>query len=275
MSDPKHKSDQLHDVIDHYQQVDEDSRLQTGWFRLEHARTQELLMRHLPPSPATVLDIGGGPGIYSFWLASRGYDVHLVDSVPKHIEQARSHARQHAIASMRVGDARHLEQHDGSADAVLMLGPLYHLTDPAERNRSLHEARRVLRPGGILFAAAISHFASLFDSLQSGFFDDPEFIPILERDLAEGQHRNTTENPIFFTTAFFHRPEELAAEVAEAGFQVLELLPIEGPGWFARDFDRVWKDQAQRERLLECIRRVEHEPALLGASAHLMAIARK
>jgi len=265
----------LRDVIDHYQQVDEDSRLQTGWFRLEHARTQELLMRHLPPSPATVLDIGGGSGIYSFWLASRGYDVHLVDPVPKHIEQARSHARQHAIASMRVGDARHLEQHDGSADAVLMLGPLYHLTDPAERNRSLHEARRVLRPGGILFAAAISHFASLFDSLQSGFFDDPEFIPILERDLAEGQHRNTTENPIFFTTAFFHRPEELAAEVAEAGFQVLELLPIEGPGWFARDFDRVWKDQAQRERLLECIRRVEHEPALLGASAHLMAIARK
>ena len=147
MSDPKHKSDLLRDVIDHYQQVDEDSRLQTGWFRLEHARTQELLMRHLPPSPATVLDIGGGSGIYSFWLASRGYDVHLVDPVPKHIEQARSHARQHAIASMRVGDARHLEQHDGSADAVLLLGPLYHLTDHADRLRSLRGGCRLVPHG--------------------------------------------------------------------------------------------------------------------------------
>jgi ubiquinone/menaquinone biosynthesis C-methylase UbiE len=275
MSDRNHKSDVLRDVIDHYQEVDEDSRLQTGWFRLEHARTQELLLRHLPPPPATLLDIGGGSGIYAFWLASRGYHVHLVDPVPKHIEQARSYPHQHTIASLRLGDARNLEQSDTSAGAVLMLGPLYHLTDHAERLRSLREARRVLRPGGTLCAAAISHFASLYDSLQSGFFDDPEFIPILERDLDEGQHRNTTSNPIFFTTAFFHRPNELAAEIAEAGFQLVELLPIEGPGWFARDFDRLWKDHAQRERLLECIRKVEHEPALLGASAHLMAIARK
>ena len=102
-----------------------------------------------------------------------------------------------------------------------------------------------------------------------------EFAPILDRDLAEGQHRNPTSKLLYFTDAFFHRPDELAAELYEAGFELVELVPVEGPGWLARDFDRLWNDPQQRERLLALLRKVEHEPALIGASSHILAIGRK
>jgi len=271
------KEDPLPSVIAHYQEVDEDSRLQTGVFQLELARTQELILRHLLPAPLAVLDIGGGSGVYATWLASLGYEVRLIDPVPKHIDQALiwSTRQQKPIAGMRIGDARHLEENNSCADAVLLLGPLYHLTELNDRLTCLKEAFRVLRIGGIVFAAGISRFASLLDSLSHGFFDQPDFQPIVERDLREGQHRNVTDNPTYFTTAYFHKPEELASELSAAGFRVQELTAIEGPGWLAIDFDRLWSNGQQRERLLAHIRTVEHERALLGASAHIMAIGKK
>ncbi len=108
-----------------------------------------------------------------------------------------------------------------------------------------------------------------------GFFDRPEFASILERDLAEGQHRNPTDNLLYFTDAFFHLPAELAAELSEAGFDRVELVAIEGPGWLAADFNRLWDTPRQRDRLLALLRKVEHEPALIGASSHILAIGRK
>jgi ubiquinone/menaquinone biosynthesis C-methylase UbiE len=270
--------DSIREVVRFYGDADEASRLRTGWCPLEQARTQELILRHLPPAPATVIDVGGAAGAYACWLAARGYQVHLIDPAPKHIEQARAASAgqpEHPLASAEVGDARRLPHGDATADAVLLLGPLYHLVERDDRLACLGEARRVLRPGGFVWGAAISRFASLFDSLSSGFFDDPAFAPILARDLEDGQHRNPTSNPVYFTDAFFHQPGELSQEFLAAGFQVMELVAIEGPGWLARDFDRLWHDPAQRERLLAAVRKVEGEPAVLGASAHLMAVGRK
>jgi len=265
-------------MVSYYGDADEASRLRQGWFQLEHERTRELLLRYLPPAPATIIDAGGGAGVYACWLAARGYSIHLLDPVQKHVEQARAaSARQpeHPLASVEVGDARSLPHADSSCDAVLLLGPLYHLVEKEDRLACLRGVYRVLRPGGIVCGAAISHFASLLDSLCHGFFDDPFFAPILDRDLEQGQHRNPTTNPIYFTDAFFHRPGELSRELLAAGFQVLEVLPIEGPGWLARDFDRLWSDALQRESLLATVKKMEREPSVLGASAHIMAIGRK
>lgn len=265
-------------IVEHYADSDEAQRLRQGWFQLEHARTQELILRHLPPPPATIVDAGGGAGVYACWLANQGYRVHLVDPVPKHVEQARAaSARQpeRPLTSAEVGDARRLSHEDHSADALLLLGPLYHLVEREDRLACLREARRVLRPGGVLWGAAISRFASLFDSLSSGFFDDPAFAPILRRDLEDGQHRNPTTNPMYFTDSYFHRPGELSREFLAAGFQVMEVLALEGPGWLARDFERLWNDPVQREQLLDAVRRVEREPSIIGASSHVMAIGRK
>jgi len=265
-------------IVGYYDSSDEYSRLRTGWFQLEHARTQELILRHLPPAPATIIDAGGGAGVYACWLAQQGYHVHLIDVVPKHVEQARAASAkqvEHPLASAQVGDARRLTHADGSADAVLLLGPLYHLVEKEDRLACLREAHRVLRPGGLVWGTGISHFASLLDSLTHGFFDDPTFAPIVERDLEDSQHRNPTDNPMYFTDAYFHRPGEMSRELLAAGFQVLEIIAIEGPAWLARDFDRLWNDPVQRERLLNVVRKVEREPSILGVTAHIMAIGRK
>jgi len=265
-------------IVRFYRDADEASRLGTGWFQLEHARTRELILRYLPPAPGTIIDAGGGTGVYACWLAARGYQVHLIDPVPKHVEWARAASSEQPdsrLVSAEVGDARHLQHTDNSADAVLLLGPLYHLVEREDRVACLREAYRVLRPGGLVWGVGISHFASLLDSLAHGFFDDPQFAPILERDLEDGQHRNPTANPLYFTDAFFHRPGELSREFLAAGFQVLEVLPVEGPCWLARDFDRLWADQIQRDRLLTAVRKMEREPSVLGASSHIMAIGLK
>ncbi len=79
----------------------------------------------------------------------------------------------------------------------------------------------------------------------------------------------------YFTDAYFHCPDELAQELTETGFNLVELVAVEGVGWLASDFDRLWSDQQQRERLLAAVRKVEREPGLIGASSHIMAIGTK
>jgi ubiquinone/menaquinone biosynthesis C-methylase UbiE len=266
------------DILRHYERVAEAERLSRGAGQLELVRTQELLTRYLPPPPAAVLDVGGGPGVYACWLAQRGYEVHLIDIVPRHVDQALAASRERPdghLASAALGDARKLERSDASLDSVLLLGPLYHLTERADRVQALREACRVVRRDGVVLAAAISRFASLLDGLVRGYLDDPEFARIAERDLRDGQHRNVTNNPVYFTTAFFHRPDELKAEVEEAGLRHEATLAVEGPAWLLQNFDAHWNDLARRERLLEALRALEKEPAVLGASAHLLAMARK
>jgi SAM-dependent methyltransferase len=210
-------------------------------------------------------------------VARKGYEVHLTDAVPLHVEQARvASARQPdcPLASAAVGDARRLDRPDG-ADAVLLLGPLYHLTGRADRLAAWGEARRVLRPGGVVVAAAISRFASTLDGLRLGLFGDPAFARIAEQDLLDGQHRNPTADPRYFTSAFFHHPAELKSEAEEAGLRHEATLGVEGPGWLLQDFDRWWGDSGRRARLLAVARAVESEPSLLGVSAHILAVARK
>jgi SAM-dependent methyltransferase len=266
------------EIAGHYEAGVEQARLTRDSGRLEFARTCEVIERYFPPPPAVVYDVGGGPGAYACWLARRGYAVHLLDPLPLHVEQARDAARRQPdqpLAGATVGDARHLPFADGSADAVLLLGPLYHLTDRGDRLRAWREVGRVLRPGGAVLAAAISRFASVLDGLRMGFLTDPEFVRTVEQDLRDGQHRNRTGDPAYFTTAYFHRPEELRAEIEEACLRYEATLAVEGPAWLLPDLAGWWDDPARREVLLAAVRSIEAEPSLLGASAHLLAVARK
>jgi ubiquinone/menaquinone biosynthesis C-methylase UbiE len=265
------------EVESHYLQSCEQERLSADRGELERLRTQAILARDLPSAPAVVVDVGGAAGVYAFPLARQGYQVHLIDAVELHLEQARAHAAASGVslASIALGDARLLEFPTGGADAVLMLGPLYHLIERRDRVHALEEARRILKPGGILFAAAISRFASLIDGLLNGFFQDAAFRKIIADDLACGQHRNPGNHPAYFTTAYFHRPEDLAGEIREAGFKNAHILAVEGPAWSATRFRETWDDPAQREKLMEFLSLIEREPSLLGASAHILAVARR
>lgn len=94
----------------------------------------------------------------------------------------------------------------------------------------------------------------------------------MERDLREGQHRNPTDRIEWFTTAYFHHPDELSTEVEDAGLAFEALLGIEGPGQLVRD---LWEDPERREYVLRVARAIEQEPTLLGLSSHLLVLARK
>jgi ubiquinone/menaquinone biosynthesis C-methylase UbiE len=266
------------EVIRHYASGYEEGRLNAGGGQLESERTRELLTRFLPPAPARILDVGGGPGAHACWLAKQGYEVHLTDISPLHVEMAiAASARQleAPLASVDVGDARSLSWDDATADAVLLLGPLYHLTSREDRLRALADAYRVLKPAGLLFAVGISRFASTMDGLRQGFLKDPQFAAIAAQDLKDGQHHNPTGRPEYFTDTFFHHPDDLRRETAETGFAVTGIYGLEGPAWLIRDFDEWWANAAYRERLLNIARTVESEPSLLGVSAHLMIVGRK
>ena len=263
-------------IADYYRRAPEESRLEHGAFRLEQVRTRELIERHAPAPPATVLDVGGAAGAYALWLAAAGYEVHLIDPVPRLVAEAarRSEAAARPLASCRVGDARALDVSDGSADLVLMLGPLYHLTERTDRVRALAEARRALRRDGRVLAAVISRSASALDGLSRGLFADPRFAAIAVRDLHDGLHRNPTERLDYFTTAYFHRPEDVPGELEDAGLVPQGLYGIEGPGWLFPDVAERMEDEGQRAQILRVARLLESEPSVLGVSAHMLAVAR-
>ncbi|PIM69962.1 SAM-dependent methyltransferase [Streptomyces sp. JV178] len=202
---------------------DEADRLSTtAEGRLELLRTQELLRRHLPPPPARVLDVGGGPGTHARWLVEDGYEVHVVDPIPRHVAQAEQ-----AGATAEVGDARHLAAADASYDVVLLLGPLYHLPDRADRDQALAEAHRVLKPGGLLAAAGINRYASLFEHTAFAHLHKEPLRESIAGILASQIH----DGKKAFTKAYFHTGAQLLEEVTTANFANTDVYGIEGPAW--------------------------------------------
>jgi RimJ/RimL family protein N-acetyltransferase/ubiquinone/menaquinone biosynthesis C-methylase UbiE len=269
--------DNLKTMVAHYTAADEESRLKSAWGQLELERTRLLLKKHLPEPPAQIMDVGGAAGVYALWLSEQGYQVDLVDPVPKHVEQAQeaSEAAKCPLRSATIGDARFLKKQDNDIDVVLMLGPLYHLTEHDDRIKALREAYRVLKPGGMVIAAAISRFASALDGLSRNLLEDPVFVRIVERDLTDGQHRNPTNNPEYFTDTFFHLPEELAREVEASGFLVKTCSAIEGPAWLLADMPAWLQDPERKKKMFSILEHMESQPSIIGASSHFMIVARK
>jgi ubiquinone/menaquinone biosynthesis C-methylase UbiE len=254
----------------HYSELyDESARLGSdGLSRIELIRTKEIIERYLTATPADVLDIGGGPGVYSVWLSELGHRPTLIDPVELHVEQALEAGVPRAMA----GVAASLDFADDSFDVALMLGPLYHLQEREDRLAALTEARRVLRPGGRILAAGITRYASAIDGFDSGFIDHEEFERIVHVDLATGRHSNNTGDPRFFTTAYFHRPDELVEELESGGFTDVEILAVEGVAWASRDLSERVADPEKLGAVLDLLRRLESEPALMGATPHFLGI---
>jgi ubiquinone/menaquinone biosynthesis C-methylase UbiE len=253
----------------------EADRLKTAEGELEFVRTKEIITRYLPSPPAVILDVGGGPGTYACWLARKGFEMHLVDPVPLHTEQAKLASQdqpEFPIRSITLGDARDLHFNDNSTDAAFLLGPLYHLTQRADRMEALREAYRVLKPDGLLVAVGISRFASTLAGLIDGYFAEAEIVPMIKRVLTDGQHRNPTGKPVYFTTAYLHHPSELEAEVRGAGFEVENILAVEGAAVFLQDLEEQWARPKQRERILQAVRWLEAEPSVIGVTGHIAAI---
>jgi len=196
------------DVIHSYtHEFDESKRLSTGIGPLESARTKELLLRFLPASPAVVLDVGGATGPYSFWLASLGYRIHLLDIVPVHIAKAEStqaNPDSPKLAGIHLGDARELPFSGASADAVSIHGPLYHLPDRGDRIRCLAEAKRVLKPTGRLLAFGITRYAGLLYTITKGSIFDPQTLTMIRSEVQTGRRLRSAGERTCFKSAYFH-----------------------------------------------------------------------
>jgi 2-polyprenyl-3-methyl-5-hydroxy-6-metoxy-1,4-benzoquinol methylase len=261
------------EILQHYREADENDRLRFGLGQLEFLRTQAIVRRHLPRSELRIADIGGATGVHAEWLAEDGHDVHIFDVVPEHVQAAQQLAKTSPRISAELGDARQLPAPDDTFDAALLLGPLYHLPSRDDRVLALSETARVVRPGGLVFVAAISRFASLFDSLEKGFLFSRQGAEMIEQDLATGQHRNDANISGWFTTAYFHRPEELSEECRDAGLDVLTVVGVEGMAiWQPHLADR-WTEVIDRQVIVKSAEMIESEESLLGLSPHLIAVA--
>ncbi|HEX6934626.1 MAG TPA: class I SAM-dependent methyltransferase [Streptosporangiaceae bacterium] len=257
----------------YYERGEERDRLAEPRGQLEYERTKEILLRHLPPPPAVVADIGGGPGRYALWLAALGYQVVHRDLMPMHVEQLREAAAGDPLIDSDVADARGLDLADGSADAVLLLGPLYHLGRRADRVRALTEARRVVRCGGPVFVAAISRWAPRMDGiLRLRLY---EALPGVEGELPGIE--TTGHLPPFHRDAFnayTHRPGQLRAELIASGSTIVDLVCVEGPAYLLDDLPERLADDEARRVVLETARALERVPELLGIGPHLLATVR-
>ena len=253
-------------VQTHYESYDEEQRLfKPGAGELTRLRSWDLFARHLPAG-ATVADVGGGPGTHSVHLRAAGHEVTLIDPVPRHVEAARAKG-----VPARAGDARELPLADESVDAVLLMGPLYHLIDRADRLRALAEARRVLRPGGVLLAEIITRHSWVMDATLRRLAT-PEVWAEFESIERIGTAADPAERAPGGFWAYFHRPEELRDELAAAGFAGSTLAAVEG-------FAHLLPDLAERMRepgaVLHAVRLTENDPSMLGASMHVIGVATK
>jgi SAM-dependent methyltransferase len=260
---------------EHYGRGAEEGRLETPVGRLEHARTRELVLRHLPAPPAVVADVGGGPGDYTIWLLGLGHTVRHRDLVPMHVDRTRALAWAAGLTvDAAVADARRLDLPDASVDAVLLLGPLYHLVERDSRVACLREAGRVVRPGGPVFAAAISRWSPLLQGVlvRRVGAGDPTFGEVVERLLATGVMPPLAPGGF---AGYCHRPQELPGEAVDAGLEPLGVVSVEGLGSALADLETRWADPAERQVVLDVVRRAEAVPELLGLGAHLLLTARR
>jgi ubiquinone/menaquinone biosynthesis C-methylase UbiE len=233
-------------------------------------RTQELLRRFLPAAPARVLDVGGGTGAHARWLVKDGYHVDLIDPVARHVAQASE------VCNAELGDARALPVPDASYDAVHLLGPLYHLPERADRLRALTEARRAVRPGGLVAAAAINRYASIFEHTALAHLHTERMQASVSKILSTAVHDGQGR----FTVAYFHRAEELAEELREIGLTDVQVFGIEGPVWSQlkaveqHPGATSGPSEALFQSALTAARLAEPYPELLAASSHLLAVGR-
>lgn len=272
-------------VLAYYDAGEEFHRLRTGIGLIEFERTKELLLENLPAPPAVIYDVGGAYGEYAWWLTSLGYEVHLFDLSETNIRMSALLADEYPgcnLASAEVCDARNIPSEDNTADAVLLMGPLYHITDYDERIAALKESCRLLKKGGILFAAALTPYSVLLDKLtvyspdNSSYLENPGFIAMIERELKDGCHINPDKKRYSgLGTSHLHTARALKAELCAGGFPNAEVHGVMGGAWLAHDIDAIWENEAAKETLMRTVRLLDTHEEIIGLSAHLLAVGKK
>lgn len=254
----------------------EESRLKTGLGPLEYERNQELISRYILKQQAVIVDVGGGPGIYSEWLANLGHIVYLVDPVLKHITQAKKRsARLKNPFHCTLGEAQQLDIRNDFADVVILHGPLYHLPLKENRANAIREAKRILKKGGIILGFGINFTAFTLVGLLNGCIHDPDFFNMCKEELTTGFHQPPANWPGLLPVAYFHKQEEFQKEFEAEGLSCLALLPVEGFIWLDKTYFESRTNPRRNKNMMELLQLMEKEKSLLAMSPHIMIAVQK
>lgn len=272
-------------VLAFYEEGREYNRLRTDIGLIEFERSKEILLENLPTPPAVIYDIGGAYGEYSWWLASLGYEVHLFDLSESNIKMSKMLAKEYpgcSLAASEVCDARKVPRADNSADAVLLMGPLYHIMDHTERIKAVKECRRLLKKGGLLFSAALTPYSVLLDKLTvyspegGSYLENPDFLAMVERELKDGCHINPNKEVYAgLGSSHLHTAKVLKAELCSGGFSDTVVHGVMGGAWLAHNIDELWKNEKSRNALMNTVRLLDTHEEIIGLSGHLLAVSKK
>jgi len=266
----------------------ERNRLRTGIGRIEFERTKEILLDKLPKPPAVIYDIGGAYGEYSWWLSSLGYEVHLFDLSETNIKMSKEMETDYPnvrLKSAAVCDARSIPRPCRSADAILLMGPLYSITEYEERIFAIKESHRLLKDDGILFSAALTPYSVLIpriaayhpdDAKKKNELDDPAVIAIIERALSDGCWINPEPKVANgLGSSHLHTAKALKDELLCGGFMTSTVHGVMGGAWLAPNPDELLKEDKTRNVLMKTVRMLDTHEEIIGLSGHLLAVSKK
>ena len=264
------------------------NRLRTGIGLIEFERTKEILLEKLPKPPAVIYDIGGAYGEYSWWLSSLGYEVHLFDLSETNITMSKDLADEYpdvTLHSAMICDARSIPRPEKSADAILLMGPLYSITEYEERILAIKESHRLLKDDGLLFSAALTPYSVLVsrlavyhedDTKKRKELDDPAVISMINRALVDGCYINP-ERKIAngIGSSHLHTAKELRSELLSGSFETLSVHGVMGGAWLAPNLDELLENKETREVLMNTVRMLDTHEEIIGLSGHMLAVSRK
>ncbi|MEO0902949.1 MAG: class I SAM-dependent methyltransferase [Bacteroidota bacterium] len=245
-----------------------------GVFEFERIKT--LIEKYIPNTSAKIIDVGGGTGKYSEWLAKKGHQVHLVEPVSKHLGIARKRvSKLKNKFSIHWGESRNLEFPNNFADLIILHGPLYHLQNQKDRDLTIQEAKRVTKSNGIILAFAINYTASTLVGLLNGLIYKKTFFQMCKEELKTGIHNPPDDFPWLLAEAYYHNPKKLREDFVSQGLTHLNTYAVEGMAWLDKDFFVNISNEKRKKTLMELVELTENDPYLLSLSPHMMIATRK
>ncbi|MEY8779583.1 class I SAM-dependent methyltransferase [Allomuricauda sp. XS_ASV26] len=259
-----------------YNKASEETRLNKGMGVFEFERVKCLIEQFITEPALKIIDVGGGTGKYSEWLARKGHEVHLVEPVEKHLKLAQNRARKIKNKySVHQGESRNLKFQNNYADLIILHGPLYHLQKKEDRVLTIKEAKRVVKNKGIILGFAINYTASTLVGLLNGLIHNKFFFEMCKEELTTGIHNPPENFPWLLAEAYYHNPAELKEEFLDQELEYLNTYAVEGMAWLDKDFFSNITNNKRKTNLLELINVTQNDSYLLHFSPHMMIAAQK
>lgn len=272
------KSKQLisRNIEDFYNKASEETRLEKGMGIIEFERIKSLIEKYIPSTTSKIIDIGGGTGKYSEWLARKGHQVYLVEPVFKHLQIAKQRTNKLKNKfQVKLGESKKLDFPNKFADLIILHGPLYHLQKKEDRDISIKEAKRVLKNNGIILGFAINYTASTLVGLLNGLIHKKSFFEMCKSELTTGIHNPPDDFPWLLAEAYYHKPEQLKNEFINQELTYLNTYAVEGMAWLDKDYFTNMLNNKKKKNLMDLIQITENDSYILPFSPHMMIAVKK